>query len=721
MTVGVGEEHEALRDAVRAWARGADDAARAAVDGRDAGLPPAWADLARQGLLAVHVAEEHGGGGGGLVEAAVVVEELGRALIPGPVLPTVTVAAVLAAAGGAAPKELLPGLADGTLPAAMALGIAPAQSALSEDGSLRLHGIAAPVPGGAAARVLLLAVSTPRGRRWALVDLDGVTRRALPSLDVTTPCAAIELDGIAVPPERLLDVDEDLVEALAVTLAAAEAAGIASWCLDTAVEHARVREQFGRPIGQFQAVKHRCADMLVALEQARAVAWGAARAAGDAGRRPFAAAVAGAIALDAAVGCAKDCIQVLGGIGYTWEHGAHLRLRRATSLRQVHGGAAAWADRVATLALEGRRRPERLELPAYAEAGRAAVRDFLSGLPAGEPARRAALAEHGYLAPHWPAPWGRGAGPAEQLVIAEEFAAAGVDVPDLSMANWVVPTLIEHGAAAQCERFIPPTLRGELAWCQMFSEPGAGSDLASLRTRAVRAEGGWRLNGQKVWTSRADEADWAICLARTGSPESRHRGITYFLVDMRAPGVEVRPFRNMTGEARFSEVFLSDVFVPDDCVVGAVDQGWRLVHTTLANERVAMSDTAFGAGADGVLELLRAAEPGGAWLARAGGLLAEQRSLELLALRTALRRLAAVDPGPLAGVRKLLGMHHQQDTAEAGLELLGPAGATTGGAAASWTQEFLVSRCLTIGGGTSEILRNVIGERILGLPRDDAR
>jgi len=285
---------------------------------------------------------------------------------------------------------------------------------------------------------------------------------------------------------------------------------------------------------------------------------------------------------------------------------------------------------------------------------------------------------------------------------------------------WALPTIIAHGTPEQQERWVGPTLLGEFTWCQLFSEPGAGSDLASLSTRATRTEGGWVINGQKVWTSIAMRADWGICLARSDPDASKHEGITYFIVDMRAPGIEVRPLREITGAAMFNEVFFTDVFVPDDCVVGPVNGGWRLARTTLANERVSMASGAtFGFGIEGILRSL-AAGPGEdpVVLDHLGALIAEAQSVALLGARTTMRSVSGVEPGPEASVRKLLGGEHEQRVQELGLSLMGPAGATTEDDAGRWVQGFLSTRCLTIAGGTSEVQRNVIGERILGLPRD---
>jgi len=324
--------------------------------------------------------------------------------------------------------------------------------------------------------------------------------------------------------------------------------------------------------------------------------------------------------------------------------------------------------------------------------------------------------------------------------------AAGVRAPGLAIGAWVVPALIKYGTASQQQRFLPPTLRGDFLWCQLFSEPGAGSDLAGLTTRAERAEGGWRLTGQKIWTSLAREAAWAICVARTDPAAPRHDGITYFLVDMSSPGVEVRPLREITGDSLFNQVFLDGVFVPDDCVVGQVNDGWRIARTTLANERVSLSRSwTFGSGVPELLEVAGAAAAssaaasgaaasGAVPLARVGALACEGHAIDLLAVRVTLKQLSGTEPGATGSVRKLLGMRHAQRVAELCWSMSGAGGALggalggggqgraagPGGAAdgAHWARQVLMTRALTIGGGTTDIQLNIIGERILGLPRD---
>ncbi|MFE9880232.1 acyl-CoA dehydrogenase [Streptomyces sp. NPDC005784] len=554
------------------------------------------------------------------------------------------------------------------------------------------------------------------GTLWLVVDAADLVVRPHESADPTRPTAEVRAAGVRVPADRVLAVDPSLVRDLAAVVLAADACGTAAWALDTAAGHAKVREQFGRPIGRFQGVKHLCADMLVRLEQARALTWDAARAGQEPpGVRELVASLAAGAALDAASSCAKDCVQILGGIGFTWEHDAHLYLRRALVARQLLGAGNGHLRRAARLARDGVRRELRLELPPEASGYRAEARQVIDrarGL--GPVAARRSLAPTGYAAPHLPPPYGLGAGPVQQLAVQQELAAAGVRISDLGIATWVVPSLIAYGTGPQQERYLLPTLRGDLLWCQLFSEPGAGSDLASLRTRAEHtADGRWRINGQKVWTSAAQWADHGILLARTNPAAPKHKGLTYFVVDMKnTDGIDIRPLKEITGDSLFNEVYFDDVLLPADAVVGEVDDGWRVARNTLGNERVHMADQlTFDTG----LEALIPADVDGS---RLGALLAEAHALACIALRTTLRQVSGVEPGAGASVRKLVQTAHQQKVAELGLELLGPEGALCEGPGERAVHGFLLSRCLTIAGGTTQVQLNVVAERILGLPRD---
>lgn len=295
-------------------------------------------------------------------------------------------------------------------------------------------------------------------------------------------------------------------------------------------------------------------------------------------------------------------------------------------------------------------------------------------------------------------------------------------VSDLGIATWVVPSLLAYGTPEQQERYLGPTLRGETLWCQLFSEPDAGSDLAALRTRAQRTADGWRVNGQKVWTSGARWADYGILLARTDPDAPKHKGLTYFVVDMKAGpqtsgGIGIRPLKEITGDSLFNEVYFDDVLLPHDAVVGEVNGGWQVARNTLGNERVHMADqVAFDTG----LEALIAASAGldGAYGARIGALAAEAHALACIGLRTTTQQVSGLEPGAGASVRKLIQTQHQQKVAELALELLGPQGAVREGAGERAVHGFLMSRCLTIAGGTTQVQLNVVAERLLGLPRD---
>ncbi len=722
MTIGLTAEQAALASSLRDWAadRGFAEVVRAAEGAGPEPLVAAWGELADLGVLGIGVPEASGGAGGSLLDLACALEAAAESLVPGPLLSTATGAALLAEhADTAVAKRLLPGICDGSV----RLALAPASVPLYFGGTgSAVTGSVPVVADAASATHLLLGAVTGERETWLVVPVDAsgvtlTTSNVAPDLSRTV--GSVRLDHVTVESDARLEVDNGRLRELLAVLSAAEASGTARWALRTAVEYAGVREQFGRKIGSFQAIKHLCAQMLERAESATAVAWGAACAHEEGqSQLSFAAAVAGAVALDAAVENAKDCIQVLGGIGFTWEHDAHLHLRRALSTRQLIGGTDHLRETATELALDGVRRRLRIDLDQDADVLREKVRaDVERVRVAQDGVRRTVLAETGLLAPHWPEPYGRGADPRTQLVIDQELATAGVSRPDLKIGAWAAPTILGHGTEAQKERFVPATLRGEVVWCQLFSEPGAGSDLASLRTKAERVEGGWRLTGQKVWTSLATEADWGICLARTDPEAPQHKGITYFLVDMRSEGIEIRPLREITGEAVFNEVFLDAVFVPDDCVVGEVGDGWKLARTTLANERVAMSGSSLGLSVERALRVL--GEEGGTVTdrGRVGAVVADAVTVSMLGARSTLRSLAGQGPGAESSVQKLVGVRHRQEAAELAYDLLGPEALVGTGESREALHELLLTRCLSIAGGTTQVLRNVAAERILGLPR----
>ncbi|WP_024800883.1 acyl-CoA dehydrogenase [Nocardia sp. BMG51109] len=717
MTIATTDEHKAVQESMRGWA----SAVRPIATMRS-GSPGYWREfwpsLVGLGIFRVAVSEDAGGAGGSVGDLAVLIEQAAHDLVGGPVSATALAGLVT---GGALPEDV---------PCGVALG-EPVAVPDSGTGAVELTGTWDTVLGAAEGTAVLLPVRRAGVEHLCLVEpgAEGVRIEELPPLDASTPLARVDCAGVRIPADRVFETPH-AVRDLVAALVAAELSGIAGWCLETAAEYAKVREQFGRRIGEFQAVKHICAWMLCRTEQIRAVAADVATAVDKrSDELPLASAIAMSIALDGAVETAKDCIQVLGGIGFTWEHDAHLYLRRAVALRQLLGGGSVWRARVTELVRAGRRRTVGVDLGAGPDADGgvwdavgldaagatelAADLARIAALP--QEQQRAALVDTGLLAPHWPPPYGRGAGPILRTLIDEQVRTAGITVPDIQIGNWAVPTLLQHGTPEQIERFAQPTLRGDVVWCQLFSEPEAGSDLAALRTTATRVDGGWTLQGQKVWTSLAKKANWAICLARTDANVPKHRGISYFLVDMSSPGLEIRPLVQITGEASFSEVFLDEVFVPDDCLVGELGAGWKIARSTLSSERVAMGGNGIGEALEAVIATAPSSGPGAELVAdRIGDLVSQSVSGLLLETRAAERMLAGIDPGPQSSVRKLVGVRHRQAVAEFAVEIAGVAGAQE----SELVKEFLLTRCLSIAGGTEQILLTVAGERILGLPRE---
>jgi 3-oxochol-4-en-24-oyl-CoA dehydrogenase len=702
------DEQFAARELVRDWAAGS--GATEAVRDIEQGEPKAWRPvfdgLAGLGLFGVAIPEDHGGAGGSIEDLSAMVEEAAKALIPGPVATTALASLVVS------DPQLLAALASGERTAGVAFG-----GDVEFDASTsRASGTLPWVLGGVADGLLLV----PASGTWLLVDAAAtdaggtVAVEPLKATDFSRPVARVVLTSA---PASVLEADTDRVESLAATVLSAEAAGITRWALDTAVAYAKVREQFGKPIGSFQAIKHLCAEMLCRAEQVAVAAADAARAAadGDQSQLSIAAAIAAGIGIEAAKANAKDCIQVLGGIGITWEHDAHLYLRRAYAIGQFLGGSARWLRRTAELTQAGVRRNLSIDLSEVADL-RPQIADAVAGVAAlPQDKRQLALAEAGLQAPHWPAPYGRAAGPAEQLLIDQELSSAGVARPDLIIGWWAAPTILEHGTREQVERFVPGTLSGEIFWCQLFSEPGAGSDLASLRTKAARVDGGWELTGQKVWTSSAHKAQWGVCLARTDQDAPKHKGITYFLIDMSSPGIVIRPLREITGDALFNEFFLDGVFVPDEMVVGTVNDGWRLARTTLANERIAMAGgTALGNPMEELIASVAKLSLDVAQQDQLARLIITTQVGSLLDQRIAQLAVGGKDPGAQSSVRKLIGVRYRQALAEFRMDLADGSGIVEQD---KIVHGFLNTRCLTIAGGTEQILLTLAGERLLGLPR----
>lgn len=478
MPIAITSEHNDLAASVRSLvARVApSEVLHEALETPISNPPPYWAAAADQGLQGLHLSEAVGGQGFGILELAITLAEFGYGAVPGPFVPSAIASALIAAHD---PKSaLLPGLASGEIIAAYALN--SGLTATTQGDGLVVSGEIRAVPAAAQAELLVVPVDN----RCVALDTASLQIDPVQSVDPLHPVAHVRADAVPVAADRILTgLDQSHARALITTLLSAACVGVARWATDTAAAYAKIREQFGRPIGQFQAIKHKCANMIAETERATGAVWDAARAldehaSGDADSDYlFAAAVAATLAPVAAQHCAQDCIQVHGGIGFTWEHDTNVYYRHAIALVAGFGRAADHPRQVVDLATTSGMRSIDIDLDPDTEKLRAEIRAevaALKALPSG-PERNAAIAEGGWVQPHLPTPWGRAAEPIEQIIIAQEFSTGKVRRPQMGIAAWIIPSIVAFGTHKQQQDFLPPTFRGDMIWCQLFSEPGAGS------------------------------------------------------------------------------------------------------------------------------------------------------------------------------------------------------------------------------------------------------
>lgn len=738
MPIGLTPEQSQLSEAVGRFASryAPVDKTRADFDPLAAGeRPPWWDELVAHGFHAVHLPEDVGGQGGGLVDLACVIEAAATALLPGPLLATVTAGAVALLAGPDATREaLLTDLAQG----ATAAVILPQRSefvATADGADWRLSGVSEPTLGACSARSLIVAARCADGEvRWFVVDTTAATVAvdAQRGTDLTTDVGILRLDGHPVR-TQLTGIDPHRAESLVVSLVSCAAAGSIRWCVNAVTAHLRTREQFGKVIGTFQALQHRAAMLLVNSELAMAAAWDAVRAADEPlEQHQLATAAAAIMAVAPAPDLVLDALTMFGAIGFTWEHDLHLYWRRAISLSASVGTATSWARRMGEQVLE-HSRDMSLKLGDAESDFRARVADVLDraaelrndgyGRQGDYPQfmvgpQRTLIADAGLIDPHWPAPWGVDATPLQQLIIDEEFDKRPELIrPSVGIAEWILPTILRAAPPELQERFMQPTLRGELAWCQLFSEPGAGSDLASLTTRATKVEGGWRINGHKIWTSSAHRADYGALLARTDATAAKHRGIGYFILDMRSDGVDVHPIRQATGDADFNEVFLTDVFIGDEMLLGEPTGGWDHAIATMAEERVAIGAYVHN-DRTGVLRYL--AGSGGpdrdAVLRSLGDTTAYSNAIKALVVRETIRLLGGQAAGPTSSIVKVATSLMLRRAFKATLESSAGLGLVED-SEPPVVLPYLHTPAELLGGGTTEIQLNIIAQMVLGLPR----
>ncbi len=704
-------EQQALRSSVRAFARTVSPEPEvrrqiALPEGYD---PVVWARIAGElGLPGLAVPPQYGGAGAGLVEAAIVCEETGRFLLPGPLLSTLqAAAAIVRVADDRVAGALLPGLAAGETIATLAVAEAggswdaagvrcTATQVLG--GGWRLDGRKRYVPDAGAAGLIVTAARTVPDGLVALFAVDrgavGVTVEPLTAFDLTRRLYDVALDAapavpLADPGAQPVDEVLDLVR----VLVAAEQVGTAQAALDMAVGYARERVQFGRVIGSFQAIKHMCADVLLDVESARSAAYFAAWAAdSDPGDLAVAAPLARAFCADTLLAAAALNMQVHGGLCFTWEHPAHLFFRRAKA------GALLWGD---------------------AQQHRELLVTRLGGRP-----------RTWATTPAAPVP--------EQTAIDPQASVA---------MTLYANVILAHGTDDQKRRFVRPLALGEHRGCLLYSEPGAGSDLAAVQTRADRDGDDWVITGQKVWTSGAAQATHGLLVARSDWDVPKHQGLTFFWFPMRQPGVDVRPIRQVTGGAEFNEVFLDGARVPDANRLGEPGGGWRVLLTALGFERLLMGadlplDQATGQRARTEAEITAARQSpwtrqvGGAdyfALARSTGRdtdpvirqeIARLYTLEQVNAWTAMRAKSQSGPGaasPLASLGKLAFSRIVHTGVALTTRLLGAQALLDGDsspAAAEVNRSAFAAYVTSVGGGTDQIQRNIIGERLLGLPKE---
>ena len=746
-----------LRDTLREllarhWPAG--DAVRAS--GAPAAIAAAWGHLAGIGVTALG----HGPSSGGWTEAVLAIGELGRAACPAPLIEAALCQQLARRATGdaVAAHDLAARVASGTGRPAIAFGAAggdPQGGQVRLEAGGRLVGEVAFVEAAALATDLVVVVDGDFAdgcERFALVAHapPAVRMRPLPGL-AAMPLALLQIDVAHAPVISAPAGTTADLAALARLGLVARSLGAARRAFELVVEHAKTRRQFGQPIGRFQAIQHKLANGLVALEATTLLLDDAARRV-DAGDPHWRGAVEAAVAFAAPAlrQLELEVHHAFGAIGFDEEHEAPRHFRRVFGDLARLGGARRARDALATRLLEGggTALPD-LELGERANAFRREVRAWLAehwnaAARARERARpfhqrgvdpefSRALGRQGWIAVSWPCEYGgRGLGPLEQFVFMEEMALAGAPLGAHSCASEMIgPALIAFGTAAQKAAFLPRFLRGELTFSLGYSESEAGSDLASLRLRAVRDGDDWILDGEKLWTSRGDIAHYHWLAARTHPAASPpHAGISVFMVPLDTPGITIRTGRAMYGHT-FSSVHYQQVRIPDSARVGAVDGGWKVITHALANERIVMGAyvAAIVALFDGLVRHVATASQAGRPLRddpllrdRLGGLAAEIEAARQLAVNGV--RIVARGGLPIheAAMSKVYSGELLQRLTQSAIDLLGPV-ATLGEDAelaildGRIEQQLRRSIMMVVGGGTAEVQRNLIATRGLGLPR----
>ncbi len=717
-------------------------AARRALEGGPGVDPVLWAKLAELGMIGMGLPEAKGGVGFGLAEECVAAEALSYSLAPVPFITTSLAARVLGAAEGSDAEALASTLVSGE----KVVGVCIASEPKAIDGVHVADGVlTGEITDAYEAGLLDILIVHADGGWWAVeVGAQGVERNDVPSFDPTRRLANITFTGARAQAMGNLALDK--VMAVANTLIAAEALGAAQAALDLAKGHALERQQFGQPIGRFGAIKQKLADSLIAVENGRSAIWGAVRSAPDGFPDATAARLAKSESTQGAVYTIGESVQIHGGMGVTWEHDLHMLQRRGKHCQLSLGSPAhhlsAIADELMSTPVT---RGPRLSAAEHdlgfqpSEEDQAFIQPFREWLDehatpekvkaikaGGLSARRewqAKLAEAGWMALHWPkAHGGKDASFTQQILYYAEMAAR--DLPPLPGNRGLMlvgPTIAKYGTEEQ-KKLLEPTRRGDILWAGGFSERGAGSDLASLRTRGVVEGDEIVINGHKIWTSQAHFADWMYALIRTGPLTPKHAGISVVLIPLKnTPGLEIRPIKRNAGDHNFNEEFFDNVRVPITNLVGPLNEGWSVNRTTMIGEHLTNFLGSQTAQANTIRRITRAvqdreakygADP--ALRRRLAEAWARTQVVKLHGLRNVARFTGGENPGAEGSISKLVGQEHEKVLFELMMDVQGVEGLHDG----TWTRAYMSTRASTIGGGTSEIHRNKMAERVLGMPRD---
>ena len=718
--------------------------------------PQVWGELAAMGWLGSRLPERLDGMALTHGQLALLLEQFGRSLAPEPLTATAVLAAkaLLGGDNEALKSRSLPRLAAGQwLPSLAWQEAAGSQSiqaqctrATPRGSGFEIEGSKCVVPVGESADAFIVSAQGPQGLGLYLVPrgAPGLTVATRPRVDggtwseLTLKGVIVGADDVVASPAVAAATLESAIDEGRLAVAA-ELLGLMSRALELAVDYIKVREQFGKKIGTFQALQHRAVDLFILVELSRAVVRQSAQRMDAAGNDPHARALAASQAKarcsDAALKVAKGCIQLHGGIGYTDECDVGLFLKRAMVLSAWLGDAGVHRRRYGELAGElGQEREGESVDPLRRE-----VRAFLAENFPQEwrfPSHRMSLketeawqrklAEKGWAAPGWPVEYGgMGLSPFDQLKMAEEFDRHGVMVVTNFGVVMLGELLIRYGTPEQKREYLPRILSGELRWCQGYSEPGAGSDLASLQTRAELDGDMFVVNGQKIWTSFAHEAQMIFMLVRTDPNAKKQDGISFLLADMNSPGITVRRIKNLTGSSEFCEVFFDNVRVPRKNLVGELNRGWTMAKSLLSNERIMIGHPRL---AKVPLQALHG-------LMKSRGLMDEpalrarfdELRLDVEDLGASYVRMADVlrrgnELGPEVSMLKVWISEAMQRVTDMLLEIgaedatLDEAAVLADGKSVHIANQYFASRPATIYGGSNEIQRNVLAKAMLELP-----